>query len=118
MSLWDSVKPAVVRPTPVSLELSKDTRTLTIAWTDGVTHELGARGLRQLCPCAECVEEWSGKRTFDVETIAREMKLVEINPVGNYAVSFTFGDLHRTGIFNWSYLRELGEGRSAPASPA
>ena len=39
-------------------------------------------------------------------------KIVEASPVGNYALSFTFGDLHRTGIYQWPYLRELS---TAPA---
>ena len=42
-----------------------------------------------------------------------EMKVVEVQGVGNYALSFTFGDLHRTGIYQWEYLKEL----SAAAQP-
>jgi DUF971 family protein len=111
MSIWDSVKPAKKTPTATNVVLSGDQKTLTLTWNDATTTTLAARTARQFCPCAGCVEEWSGKRTFEVETIPVEMKIIEVQPVGNYALSFTFGDLHRTGIFQWEYLRELSNGR-------
>ncbi len=107
MSIWDSVKPAKKTITATAVVVSKDQKTLALTWNDASTSEVSARKLRQYCPCAECVEEWSGKRTFEVETIPTEMKLVDAQPVGNYALSFTFGDLHRTGIYQWEYLKEL-----------
>ncbi len=106
-NFWDSIKPAVRVPVAVQVDLSEDQRTLGLKWDDGKDSQLTARLLRQHCPCAECVEEWSGRRTFDQEKIPAEMKIIEINPVGNYALTFTFGDLHRIGIFNWKTLREL-----------
>ncbi len=107
MSFWDTLKPAKKTTHATGLELSADQKQLTVTWSDGAVQQVDARRLRQYCPCAACVEEWSGKRTYDVETIPADMKVVEVVPVGNYAVSFTFGDLHRTGIYNWEYLREL-----------
>ncbi|MFZ5446118.1 MAG: DUF971 domain-containing protein [Myxococcota bacterium] len=107
MSIWDSVKPAKKSVTVTSVQVSKDEREVTLGWSDGATTKVSARRLRQYCPCAGCVDEWSGKRTFEVESIPEEMKVVEAQPVGNYALSFTFGDLHRTGIYQWQYLREL-----------
>lgn len=107
MSFWDTLKPAKKTVHATGLDLSADQKQLTVTWSDGAVLQVGARRLRQYCPCAACVEEWSGKRTYDVETIPADMKVVEVVPVGNYAVSFTFGDLHRTGIYNWEYLRDL-----------
>ena len=114
MSFWDSIKPAKKHPQATGVELSADQRLLSLSWTDGARHGITSRVLRQYCPCAECVEEWSGKRTYDVEVIAQDMKIIEIIPTGNYALSFTFGDLHRTGIFNWEYLRELADRHAVP----
>jgi DUF971 family protein len=106
-NFWDSIKPATRVPVAVQVDLSPDQRTLSLKWDDGLQTTMTARLLRQNCPCAECVEEWSGKRTFDQEKIPVEMKIIEISPVGNYALTFTFGDLHRIGIFNWKHLRAL-----------
>ncbi len=107
MSFWDTLKPAKKTTHATGLELSADQKQLTVTWSDGAVQQVAARRLRQYCPCAACVEEWSGKRTYDVETIPQDMKVIEIVPVGNYALTFTFGDMHRTGIFNWEFLREL-----------
>jgi DUF971 family protein len=38
----------------------------------------------------------------------REVGIIEVLPVGNYAVRLVFDDLHDTGIFSWDYLRDLG----------
>ena len=107
MSIWDAVKPAKKKITAVNIVLSKDQRELAMTWSNGESTVVGARRLRQYCPCAECVEEWSGKRTFEIDTIPVDTKIVAVEPVGNYALSFTFGDAHRTGIFQWSYLLDL-----------
>jgi DUF971 family protein len=115
MSLWDHIKPAKKPPSATSVDLSKDGTVLGLHWDDGVQTGVTARTLRQLCPCAECVEEWSGKRTFDPDRIPPQTRIIELQPVGNYALSFTFSDAHRTGIFNWSFLRETSEKEPASA---
>ena len=107
MSIWDNVKPAKKSITAKAVVLTKDQQSLTVTWSDGKTTTVGARRLRQFCPCAGCVDEWSGKRTLDVESVPADMKVLEVQPVGNYALAFTFGDAHRTGIFQWEYLHEL-----------
>ena len=107
MSIWDSVKPKKKSITASAVVLSKDQRELSLTWSEGGTTTVNARRLRQYCPCAGCVEEWSGKRTFEVETIPEGTKIIELQSVGNYALSFTFGDLHTTGIYQWEYLKDL-----------
>lgn len=107
MSIWDTVKPAKKGITATSVVVSKDQREVTLGWSDGTSTKVGARRLRQYCPCAGCVDEWSGNRTLDIDSVSEEMKVVEAQPVGNYALSFTFGDLHRTGIYQWQYLKDL-----------
>jgi DUF971 family protein len=109
MSFWDHIKPTKRPPVATSIDLSPDQQLLSLTWDDGQLTRVTARALRQQCPCAECVEEWSGKRTYDVEKIPAETKVIEVAPVGNYALCFVFSDAHRTGIFNWSYLRELSK---------
>lgn len=116
MSFWDHIKPTKRPPVATAVDLSADQRALHLTWDDGRSTQVSARALRQHCPCAECVEEWTGRRTFDPERIPEDLRILELAPVGNYALSFQFGDAHRTGIFNWSLLRELSE-KYAPPSP-
>ena len=110
-NFWDSIKPATRVPVAVQVDLSQDQRTLALKWDDGLQTQVTSRSLRQNCPCAECVEEWSGRRTFEPTAIAEDMKVLELHQVGNYALSFVFGDRHSTGIFQWTFLRSLSEGR-------
>lgn len=41
----------------------------------------------------------------------QEVQILELHPVGNYAVRIVFDDMHSTGIFSWDYLHELGRNR-------
>ena len=107
MSIWDSVKPAKKTLTATAVELSKDQQHLQLTWSDGATTHVEARTLRQACPCAGCVEEWTGRRTLDPESVPANVKVLEVETVGNYALSFSFSDAHRTGIYQWEYLRNL-----------
>lgn len=110
MSFWDRIKPSTRPPTATNAALSADKRRLTLTWDDGKTTSVSARTLRQGCPCAQCVDEWTHQRTFDPKTVSESMGITEMRPVGNYALAFVFSDGHATGIFNWSRLREMGEG--------
>ena len=108
MSFWDHVKPAVAEPAVTSASLGPQGRSLQLSWDDGRGLELSARLLRQQCPCATCVDEWTQKRTFDPALIKPDMSVTNLAPVGNYALRLQFADGHQTGIFPWKLLRELG----------
>lgn len=108
-AFWKHLKPSVRAPVATHVELADAGAALNLAWDDGTRTRATARGLRQSCPCAECVEEWSGRRTFEPAAIPEDMKILEVQQVGNYALSFTFSDNHGTGIFPWASLRELSQ---------
>jgi DUF971 family protein len=65
--------------------------------------------LRVLSPSAE-VQGHSPEQRVTVPG-KRDVAISRIEPVGNYAVRIVFDDRHDTGIFTWTYLRELGEER-------
>jgi len=106
MSIWDYMKPAQTAPEPTQLELAGNA--LAVTWNDGGRVALPARLLRQQCPCAACVDEWTNKRTIAAESVPADIVLREVRPVGNYAAQLAFSDGHETGIFTWKLLRELG----------
>lgn len=110
MSFWSSLKPAPPPPPTASeISLSPDGRLVQLVWTDGSRTAVTARLLRQSCPCAGCVEEWTGRRTLDPDSVPSELTVKDIAPVGTYALAFTFGDGHQTGIYEWKTLRRLSE---------
>ncbi len=82
---------------------------LNITWGDGLTSEFKAAELRRVCPCAQCVNEWTGQRTLKPETISEELSIADISVVGRYALNFRWSDGHETGIYSFRYLRELAE---------
>jgi DUF971 family protein len=98
-------------PWPVEIRLSKDRKTLTVRFDDGVDFALSAEYLRVLSPSAE-VQGHSRDQRVTVPG-KKDVAITAIDPVGNYAVRLTFADGHNTGIFSWSYFRRLGEEREA-----
>jgi prepilin-type processing-associated H-X9-DG protein len=82
---------------------------LRITWADDHISRYSAAGLRRACPCAQCVNEWTGQRVLKPETISQELTITDFNIVGRYAVNFLWSDGHATGIYSFRYLRELCE---------
>lgn len=91
---------------PEEVRLSRAERCLRLVYSDGGTVVLPAEYLRVHSPSAEVKGHGGGPP----KTIAgkREVAILRVEPVGNYALKPVFSDGHETGIFTWSYLYELG----------
>jgi len=98
-------------PWPTELRLHKDRKTLSVAFDNGERFELAAEYLRVRSPSAEV----QGHSPSERRTVGgkRDVQILEINPIGNYAVRLVFDDMHSTGIFSWDYFLELGRNREA-----
>ncbi|MET0688952.1 MAG: DUF971 domain-containing protein [Methyloceanibacter sp.] len=101
----------MAEPWPTELKLDKDKRVLTVSFDDGAHFALPAELLRVLSPSAE-VQGHSEDQRVTVSG-KRSVAILRLEPVGNYAVRIVFDDGHDTGLFSWSYLRELGEQQEA-----
>lgn len=84
-----------------------DKGVLGIHWSDGHKGIYPVRYLRQQCPCAACVDEWSGERRLKADDVPLLIMLEDIQPVGRYALQFKWSDGHDTGIYSYSLLRRL-----------
>ena len=82
-------------------------RTLAITWTDGAQSRLDVVTLRQQCPCASCIDEWTGAKRLQPKDIADTVRPVRIDSVGAYALQIHFNDGHGTGIYTFQMLRGL-----------
>jgi DUF971 family protein len=98
-------------PWPTELRLVKDRRTLSVAFDGGERFELPAEYLRIRSPSAEVQGHSPAERR--VVAGKRDVQILEVLPVGNYAVRLVFDDLHSTGIFGWEYLQQLGRNYAA-----
>ena len=78
---------------------------ILIVWDDG-GHEgfFPARGLRLSCPCAECVEEMSGRPLLDPARIPADVRPVTLELVGAYGLRVRWSDGHATGIYTFDRL--------------
>ncbi len=85
--------------------LAADKR-LEIDFDNGVTFSYPAELLRVESPSAEVQGHGPGDKKVVAER--KHVGIMEIEPVGNYAVRIKFDDLHDTGIFSWQYLYQLG----------
>ena len=91
-------------------EIKQDGDTgLQITWADERVCHYAAAALRRACPCAQCVNEWTGQRVLAPQTISDELTIRDLNLVGRYALNFQWSDGHETGIYSFRYLRELCE---------
>lgn len=95
---------------PTEVRLAKDKRTLTIAFDDGSAFDLPAEYLRVMSPSAEV----QGHSPSERKTVPgkRQVEIIGVQPVGNYAVKLVFDDMHDTGLFGWDYLHALGANRA------
>jgi DUF971 family protein len=98
--------PDVAPAWPVEIRLPKDRRTLRVAFDDGRTFDLSAELLRVTSPSAEV----QGHSEAERKTVGgkRNVTILSVDPVGNYAVRIGFDDMHSTGIYSWTFLHDLG----------
>lgn len=106
MGLLDRItfKPKDPDP-PEAIDVGADGE-IRIAWSGGPEVAIPAARLRDLCPCASCVEEGTGRKLLDPTTIPADIRPEQILAVGNYAVQIHWSDGHSTGIYSWQTLRE------------
>jgi DUF971 family protein len=101
-------------PWPTEIRLLENGRMLRVAFDDGAAFSLSAELLRVRSPSAEV----QGHSPAEQKTLGgkRNVAIIAVAPVGNYAVKLDFDDMHRTGIYTWRYLRHLGETAEASFS--
>ena len=96
----------MIEPTQIIEESDSE---ISIKWSDGAETHYTAAQLRKACPCAGCVNEWTGEKMLRDETVPENLTFSNISIVGRYALNFNFSDAHETGIFSFKYLRNLDQ---------
>ncbi len=91
---------------PVEIRLAKDRRSMTVAFDDGQSFTFSAELLRVTSPSAEV----QGHSEAERKTVGgkRNVAILSVDAVGNYAVRIGFDDMHNTGIYSWTFLHDLG----------
>jgi DUF971 family protein len=96
---------------PTEIKLRRASRLLVVSFDDGERFEYPFEYLRVHSPSAEVKGHGPGQERL--QTGKENVAVTAVEPVGQYAVRLVFDDGHNTGLYTWSYLRELGEQREA-----
>lgn len=91
---------------PMDLSRTSDDK-LTITWTSGRVQQIPVRELRLKCPCASCIDEFTGQPLLDPQTVPQDILPVFIKSVGRYAFTVEWSDGHHTGIFSFDYILKM-----------
>jgi DUF971 family protein len=93
-------------PWPTEIKLRRDRAVLAVSFDNGERFELPAEYLRVKSPSAEV----QGHAPDERKTVPgkRNVLVLEVHPIGNYAVRLVFDDMHSTGIYSWDYFLDLG----------
>jgi DUF971 family protein len=95
-------------PWPTELRVFKEDAKIEIEFSDGRSYSLPAEYLRVESPSAEVMGH-GGPSSKKIVSGRRHVKIANVEQVGHYAIRIIFDDKHDTGIYSWSYLRELGD---------
>ena len=96
-----------MNPRPVDIILHRASHQLEVAFDDGTRYRLPCEYLRVESPSAEVQGHSPDQRIWLGGK--RDVNIIGIEPVGNYAVQLRFNDGHESGIYTWGFLKELGE---------
>ena len=94
---------------PTDVKLHKKSATLELVYGEDSASELSAEFLRVHSPSAEVRGHGRGQEVLQVGK--RRVKISSLETVGNYAIKLAFDDGHDTGIYSWTYLKELCRGK-------
>jgi DUF971 family protein len=97
---------AAGRPAPSEIRLKTADKALEIDFADGKSFRFTAEFLRVESPSAEVRGHGPDQRVIIAGR--RHVAILGIEPVGSYAVTIKFDDLHDTGIYSWEYFYNMG----------
>ena len=97
--------------TPTEIRLNREEKALEIDFDDGQNFSIPAELLRVESPSAEVQGHSPDEKKL--VTGRRNVAIMEITPVGNYAISLKFDDLHDSGIYTWDFLYNMGANQDA-----
>ena len=96
---------------PIEIKVLKNKQRVIFNYEGGNTLVLSASYLRSKSPSAE------NKKNFKENKVFTDVKVTNIEKIGNYAIKISFNDLHNTGIYSWKYIFKLGREHSNSLSP-
>ncbi len=104
-----SILMTILNPTEITLH--QQSKLLEIAFDDGSRYRLPYEFLRVHSPSAAVRGHGPSQEVLQVGK--QDVNVIDVQPVGSYAIKLTFDDGHNTGLYSWDYLNELGKYQDA-----
>lgn len=82
-------------------------KSLIIEWNDGAKKDYNFYKMRLSCPCATCVNEWTGVKILDEKSVSKDVRPTKVFSIGRYALGIQWTDGHNSGIFSYDFLKTL-----------
>ena len=92
---------------PTAIRALKQDGVFELQWAEGPLHRVPFRLVRILCPCASCIDEITGRRILNPDTVPADVAPVQMSFTGNYALKIVWSDGHSTGLYTWDQLAEV-----------
>jgi len=92
-------------PRPEHIRLRRQSRTLELSYAGEEPYDLPWEYLRVSSPSAEVRGHHPSEAVL--QTGKKNVALIDVKPVGHYALQLVFDDGHDTGLYTWAYLRDL-----------
>lgn len=89
--------------------VQKDGHHFRIEWEDGYVQNFRLSDLQRNCPCAGCMDEFTGKKLLDPNSVDENVKAVRLSNVGRYGLRIKFSKGCSNGIYSFNMLRQLQE---------
>ena len=104
-----------VEAQPEHIAISKS-KGIQIDWKDGHHSQYALAYLRDQCPCASCTgahgtepqkSNYSAPEQSPFQMFKLTLKMLNVEPVGHYAIRIDWSDGHSTGIYSYDHLRKI-----------
>lgn len=92
---------------PQKIRVLREAGVMEITWPPEEVIRYPFFVLRCECPCAGCVNEFTGERTLDPRAVPGDIKPTSVEFSGNYALKIHWSDGHNTGLYSWDLLDRL-----------
>lgn len=90
---------------PSAITLHRKSGILELRYAADRHYELPAEFLRVFSPSAEVRGHGRGQAVL--QSGKRQVRLLQVEAVGHYAIRLRFDDGHDSGLYSWEYLHDL-----------
>lgn len=92
---------------PTNVRALRERGVFELTWPEGRVDLVPFKYVRGECPCASCIEEWTGRKLLDLNTIPADIVPIKLAPSGNYALKIEWSDGHNSGLYSWDLLNRI-----------